>query len=111
MNRVAPQRGRRATIAPLAALIGCPLIFAQSIPSSAPGVRADAPIDVNRPYAQELRSSAAPDLVIAVAGSLVIDLAAAPLPSWDPKVVELLNGKAFPATTTVARCGSADHPH
>ena len=59
-------------------------------------------MDVNRPFAQELRSSAAPELVIAVGGSLVIDSPGTSLPSWDPKVTELLTGKAFPATTTVA---------
>jgi poly-gamma-glutamate capsule biosynthesis protein CapA/YwtB (metallophosphatase superfamily) len=96
----APRIGPTAVA--LAALVMCRLAFAQSIPSAAPGVRADAPLDVNRPYAQELRSSAAPELVIAVGGSLIIDIPATPLPAWDPKVIELLSGKAFPATTTVA---------
>jgi poly-gamma-glutamate capsule biosynthesis protein CapA/YwtB (metallophosphatase superfamily) len=75
---------------------------AESIPPASPGLRADAPVDPNRPYAQEINSSAAADLVIALAGSVFIDTSAATLPPWDPKVVELLNGTAFPATTTVA---------
>lgn len=91
-----------ALIAPLWALLACAIACAQSITPAAPGVRADAPIDANRPYGQELSSSAAADLVIAAAGSLIIDSPAATLPSWDPKIIELLNGKAFPATTTVA---------
>ncbi len=102
MTCAVARRVARGMFASLAALAGCPLIFAQALPSAAPGLRADAPIDVNRPYDQELRSSAAPDLVIAVGGSLIIDSNVAALPSWDPKVIELLNGKAFPASTTVA---------
>ena len=95
-------RGTPTTIASLCALLVGTMACAQSIAPAAPGIRADAPIDANRPYAQELNSSAAADLVIAAAGSVLIDSPAAKLPSWDPKVIELLNGKASPPTTTVA---------
>ena len=102
MMRCGARRGALTTIVPLCALIVCTMACAQSIAPAAPGVRPAAPIDANRPYSQELTRSAAADLVIAVAGSLIIDSPAATLSSWDPKVIELLNGKAFPATTTVA---------
>src|SRR5476649_403968 len=102
MMRCDARRCGLATIAPLVVLLVCTMTSAQSITPAAPGVRADAPMDANRPYAQELNSSAAADLVIAVAGSLTIDAPAATLPSWGLKVIELLNGNAFPATTTVA---------
>ena len=88
-------------IARICPLIMCSLALAQATPTADPGLRSDAPTDANRPYAQELRSSAAPDLVLAVAGSLVIATPMASLPSWDPKVVEILNGRAFPGSATV----------
>ncbi len=86
----------------LCALRFCEVACAQSIVPAAPGMRADAPIDPNRPHGQELYSSAAPDLFILAAGPVSLDLRAATLPSWDPKVIELLNGRAFPASTTVS---------
>ncbi|HEV7431944.1 MAG TPA: CapA family protein [Steroidobacteraceae bacterium] len=102
MRSYGARRVGLGSIAPLGALMVCSMACAQSIPSAAPGLRVDAPIDANRPYAQELTSSAARELVIAVAGSLVIDSPLATLPAWDPMVIELLNGRTFAATATVA---------
>lgn len=95
-------RLRIGAVAWAGALFVCSVVPAQAPPSADPGLRADAPIDANRPYAQELLHSAAPDLHLAVAGSLVITSPMAALPSWDPKIVEILNGRAFPGSTTVA---------
>ena len=75
---------------------------AQAPPSADPGLRTEAPVDTRRPYAQELVSSAAPDLVLAIAVSLRINSPIASLLSWDPKVVEIPNGRAFPSTTKIA---------
>jgi poly-gamma-glutamate capsule biosynthesis protein CapA/YwtB (metallophosphatase superfamily) len=93
-------RGRRWTW--LCAVFLGASASAQTLSPANPDQRANAPVDANRPYAQELRSSAATDLVITVAGSLAITTAAGTLPAWDPKVTEIVNGKAFPATSSVA---------
>src|SRR5579862_3378263 len=102
MSRTPPRRarGRRWTWL-CAAFLGASA-SAQTLSPANPEQRANAPVDANRPYAQELRSSAAADLVITVAGSLAIATAAGTLPAWDPKVTEIMNGKAFPATSSVA---------
>lgn len=93
-------RGR--SIAQLAALLVSCGAHAQLLSPAGPEARATAPVDANRPYAQELRSSAAPDLVIALAGTLAISRSPGTLSAWDPRLVEILSGTAFPATTTVA---------
>ena len=95
-------RHRARAIARLCTLIVSLGASAQTLPPSAPGLRADALIDPNRPYAQEQQSSAAPDLVLGIAGSVAIASSATSIALWDPKVVEISNGKSFPATTTVA---------
>ena len=67
-----------------------------------PGLRADVPGDVNRPFAQELASSAAPDLFLALSGSIAVNSSSAQLPAWDPKLVAILRGTASNDDTTVA---------
>jgi poly-gamma-glutamate capsule biosynthesis protein CapA/YwtB (metallophosphatase superfamily) len=99
-RRVFGMRGR--SIVQLGALLVSWGACAQTLAPAGPEQRANAPVDANRPYAQELRSSAAPDLVISLAGTLAISTSASTLPAWDPKLVEILSGRAFPATTTVA---------
>jgi poly-gamma-glutamate capsule biosynthesis protein CapA/YwtB (metallophosphatase superfamily) len=99
-RRVSGLHGR--FIAQLGALLVSWGAFAQTLAPGGPEPRANAPADTNRPYAQELRSSAAPDLVISLAGSLAISTSASALPAWDPKLVGILGGRAFPAETTVA---------
>jgi poly-gamma-glutamate capsule biosynthesis protein CapA/YwtB (metallophosphatase superfamily) len=95
-------RARRLRLARLCALLLSSGVCGQNLPSASPQLRADAPADSHRPYAQELRSSAASDLTITVAGSIALSSSSGTLPQWDPRVVEILTGKAFPDATSVA---------
>ncbi len=95
-------RAIRLAIAAATAWLMFPPAQADTPVPGNPGLRDDAPGDVNRPFAQELSSSAAPDLFLAIAGSVAVSSPLSQLPEWDPQVVAILNGAAFPGKTTVA---------
>ena len=100
----------RSVAAGMAALLLCPAGRTGAPIPGDPGLRTDAPADANRPYAQELSSSAAPNLFLALAGSVAISSTETHLPAWDSKIVGILGGSAFAIQHDGGRCRSADHP-
>jgi hypothetical protein len=67
--------------------------------SADPGIKPNAPLDPNRPLAQELNTSTGSSLSMQAVGSLTISTAA--LPAFDPAVVALLTGSAQPTVSYV----------
>ena len=84
------------------ALIMSAAALTQMLPAADPALRGDAPVDANRPYGQELQTSAAVNLVLAVAGSLAVSTSTESLAAWDPRIAGILGGAAFPGVATVA---------
>jgi poly-gamma-glutamate synthesis protein (capsule biosynthesis protein) len=74
---------------------------AQSTLSADPGIKSAAPLDPNRPLAQESASGSNANLVITAVGSLLLSTAG-PLPAFDPAIVALLTGTDAPAASHVA---------
>jgi len=102
------RRGSRSHLtATLAALAVAGLLWAgaaaaaQTTISADPGIKAGAPLDPNRPLAQELATSTNGNLVITAVGSLSLSNPAGPLPLLDPAVVALLTATDAPAASHV----------
>jgi hypothetical protein len=62
---------------------------AQSTISADPGIKPNAPLDPNRPLAQELVTSTRRNLLIMAVGSLTLSSPDGPLPAFDSAIVTL----------------------
>jgi len=74
---------------------------AQNPISADPGIKSAAPLDPNRPLAQELATTTNGNLVITAVGSLSLSSPAGPLPVFDPAIAALLTGTDAPAASHV----------
>ena len=74
---------------------------AQSTISADPGIKSNAPLDPNRPLAQELATSTRGNLLIMAVGSLTLSSPDGPLPAFDSAVLTLLTGSNLPSVSTV----------
>jgi poly-gamma-glutamate capsule biosynthesis protein CapA/YwtB (metallophosphatase superfamily) len=74
---------------------------AQSAISADPGIKSNAPLDPNRPLAQELVTSTHGNLLITAVGSLTLSSPDGPLPAFDSEILSLLTGSDLPAVSTV----------
>lgn len=74
---------------------------AQSTISADPGIKPNAPLDPNRPLAQELVTSTHGNLLITAVGSLTLSSPNGPLPAFDSAILTLLTGSDLPAISTV----------
>src|ERR1700678_200997 len=63
---------------------------APSTLSADPGIKSAAPLDPNRPLAQESASGSNASLVITAVGSLLLSSPTGALPAFDPAIVALL---------------------
>ncbi len=70
--------------------------------SADPLLRPGAPVDIHRPYEQELSDGTAPDLAIVIGGALAISTPAGQLPPWDPRIEALIGGADAPGEPTLA---------
>ena len=102
------QPGRRLWLTAILAAITAPTFVsssqeaaAQSTFSADPGIKPKAPLDPNRPLAQELETSTHGNLLITAVGSLTLSSPDGPLPAFDSEILTLLTGSDLPTVSTV----------
>jgi poly-gamma-glutamate capsule biosynthesis protein CapA/YwtB (metallophosphatase superfamily) len=105
---VGMQPGRRLRLTAALLAITAPVFVsndqeaaAQSTLSADPGIKPKAPLDPNRPLAQELVTSTQGNLLITAVGSLTLSSPDGPLPAFDSEILTLLTGSDLPTVSTV----------